>query len=54
MNIDREKLRRARRILGTKTDTEAVDKALDVVLSNAEIELAIDSIFGQIPKVDVS
>lgn len=49
MNIDREKLRKARRALGTKTDTEAVDRALDMVLSNAEINAAIDSIFGSFP-----
>jgi hypothetical protein len=53
MHINRDKLRRVRRILGTKTDTEAVEKALDVVLSNAEIERAIDSVFGEIPDFKV-
>lgn len=48
MNLDREKIRRVRRALGTKTDTEAVDRALDVVLANAEIETSIDIAFGQI------
>ena len=48
MNLDREKVRRVRRALGTKTDTEAVDRALDVVLANAEIESAIDASFGQL------
>jgi Arc/MetJ family transcription regulator len=48
MNLDRDKVRRVRRALGTKTDTEAVDRALDVVLANAEIESAIDASFGQL------
>lgn len=48
MNLDKEKVRRVRRALGTKTDTEAVDRALDVVLANAEIESAIDASFGQL------
>ena len=48
LNLDREKVGRVRRALGTKTDTEAIDRALDVVLANAEIELAIDASFGQL------
>jgi hypothetical protein len=54
MNIDREKLRKARRVLGTKTDTEAVDKALDIVLSNAEINSTIDALFGQLPDFKIT
>jgi hypothetical protein len=54
MNINREKVRRVRRVLGTKTDTEAVDRALDVVLANTEINTAIDACFGQIPNFKVS
>lgn len=53
MNLDREKLRRVRRVLGTKTDTEAIDRALDVVIANSEIEEAIDLAFGQIPDFKV-
>ncbi len=49
MNLDRDKVRRVRRALGTKTDTEAIDRALDVVLANFEIQASIDSIFGQFP-----
>lgn len=49
MNIDREKLRDARRVLGTKTDTEAVEQALDLVLANAEVNAAIDAVFGRLP-----
>jgi hypothetical protein len=53
MNVNRDKLKRVRRILGTKTDTEAVEKALDVVLANSEIESAIDAVFGQFPDIKV-
>ena len=53
MNLDREKVRRVRRALGTKTDTEAIDRALDVVLANSEIQASIDSIFGQFPDFKV-
>lgn len=54
MNINREKLRKARRVLGTKTDTEAVDRALDIVLSNAEINATIDAVFGKLPEFKVT
>ena len=53
MNLDRDKVRRVRRALGTKTDTEAIDRALDVVLANSEIQASIDSIFGQFPDFKV-
>lgn len=54
MNLDKEKVRRVRRALGTKTDTEAIDRALDIVLANAEIESAIDASFGQLPNFKVT
>lgn len=53
MNIDRDKLRKARQALGTRTDTEAVDRALDLVLANSEINAAIDAAFGQLPDFSV-
>ena len=53
MNIDRSKVRRVRRILGAAPDPEAVDKALDSVLSNQEIRAAIDQAFGAIPDFEV-
>lgn len=48
LNLDRDKVRRVRRVLGSKTDTEAIDQALDVVLANAEVEAIIDASFGQL------
>ena len=53
MRINRDKLKRVRRILGANSDTEAIEKALDVVLANSEIGRAIDSIFGQMPEFKV-
>ncbi len=53
MNIDRSKVRRVRAILGAATDTEAVDKALDSVLANQEIQAAIDQTFGTLPEFEV-
>lgn len=35
--LDPVKIRRARKILGVSTDTEAVDKALELVIGNMEI-----------------
>jgi hypothetical protein len=35
--LDIGKIKRVKRILGAVTDTEAVDEALDIVISNAEI-----------------
>ena len=35
--LNREKIRRAKKILGASTDTETVNEALDMVIANAEI-----------------
>jgi hypothetical protein len=42
MDMDVEKLDAARRILGARTDTEAVDRALDVVILQGEVEAALE------------
>ncbi len=49
MEIDRDKLQRARRVLGARTDTETVDQALSLVIANQEIEQAINETFGSVP-----
>jgi hypothetical protein len=49
MEIDRSKLAKARRILGSDSDTQTVDRALDIVIANQEIESAIEASFGSIP-----
>ena len=42
MDIDVGKLQEARRILGTRTDTETVDQALDLVIFQGEVFSALD------------
>jgi hypothetical protein len=39
--LDQGKLDRARRILGAKTETEALDRALSIVVSEADIDTAL-------------
>jgi Bacterial antitoxin of type II TA system, VapB len=54
LNIDQEKLDRAKKVLGAGTETEAVDLALDQVLFVEEMgtgltalaELSIDPVFA--------
>jgi hypothetical protein len=42
MDMDTSKLRRARVLLGARTETETVDRALDLVLFQADLDNAID------------
>jgi len=42
MDMDARKLEAARRILGTSTDTETVDQALDLVAFHSEVFDALD------------
>ena len=53
MEIDGERLKRARRILGAKNDTQTVNGALALVIANQEIEDAIGEFFGAIPDIEV-
>ncbi len=41
LQLDQGKLNRARRILGAKTETETLERALDLVVSEAEIDTAL-------------
>jgi hypothetical protein len=54
MDIDRSKLAKARRILGSDTDTQTIDRALDMVIANQEIGSAIEAVFGSMPDFGVS
>ncbi len=49
MDMDAHKLERVRKIFGVPTDTQAVDRALEMVLANEEISQAIDEAFGAVP-----
>lgn len=42
MDMDPDKLRRARALLGARTETETVDRALDLVIFQADLDRAID------------
>ncbi len=44
MDMDTVKLRRARALLGARTETETVDRALDLVIFQADLESAIDGL----------
>lgn len=44
MDMDPEKLRRVRALLGTTTDTETVDKALELILFRKRFERAMNKL----------
>jgi hypothetical protein len=45
--LEQDKIRRVRKIVNAKTDTEAITKALDMVIDNAKIETMFRSIKGK-------
>jgi hypothetical protein len=47
IELDQGKLNRARRILGAKTETETPERALDIVVSGAEIDAALKKARGK-------
>ena len=47
VQLDQRKLDRARRLLGARTDTEALDRALDLVVTEAEIDRALRAARGK-------
>jgi len=47
VQLDQGKLNRARQILGAKTETEALERALDIVVSEAEIDTALRKARGK-------
>lgn len=46
LNIDQQKLDRVKDVLGTETETEAVDQALSVVLLREELVKGVERIAG--------
>lgn len=44
--LDQSKIDRARRHLGVETDTQAIDRALDLLLEDAAIAKVVESIGG--------
>ena len=53
LRIDAVKLKKAKRILGSGSDVDAVNKALAMVIANEEMESAIEKAFGSVPYFQV-
>jgi hypothetical protein len=47
VQLDQRKLDRARRALGARTETETLDRALDIVVTEADIDRALRSAHGK-------
>ncbi|MBI5402154.1 MAG: hypothetical protein HY959_02025 [Ignavibacteriae bacterium] len=45
--LDPEKIRTVRKITKSKTDTEAIDKAMDIVIADSEIRNVLLAIRGK-------
>lgn len=45
--LEQDKIRRVRKIVNAKTDTEAITRALDMVIDNTKIEMMLSSIKGK-------
>ena len=45
--LDPEKIRTVRKITKAKTDTEAIDKAMDMVIADTEIKNVLSSVKGK-------
>ena len=49
LRVDANKLKKAKRILGSDSDIDALNKALALVIANEEMESAIEKTFGSNP-----
>jgi hypothetical protein len=47
LNIDQDKLDRAVEILGARSETDAIDQALDLLIFREELSAGIDRIAGK-------
>ena len=47
VQLDQRKLDRARRVLGARTETETLDRALEVVVAEADIDRVLRSVRGK-------
>jgi hypothetical protein len=45
--LEQDKIKRVRKIVNAKTDTEAITKALDIIIDNTKIETMLRSIRGK-------
>jgi hypothetical protein len=51
--LDPQKIQRAKRALNAKTETDAIDKALDLVLAEEKIWNVMESLRGKIKIRDI-
>lgn len=47
VQLDQRKLDRARRVLGTRTETETLDRALDLVVTEADLDRVLRAARGK-------
>jgi len=47
VQLDQRKLDRARRVLGARTETETLERALDIVVAEADIDRVLRSARGK-------
>lgn len=47
VRLDQEKLNRAKHTIGAKTETEALDRTLDIVVAEAEIDAVLKEAQGK-------
>ena len=47
VQLNQDKLDRARRVLGARTETETLDRALDLVVTEADIDRALRKARGK-------
>jgi hypothetical protein len=47
LQLDQGKLNRAKRILGARTETEALDRALSIVVNEADIDKTLRKMRGR-------
>lgn len=45
--LEQDKIRRVRKIVNAKTDTEAITRALDIIIDNTKIETMLRSVKGK-------
>jgi hypothetical protein len=45
--LDPEKIEAVRKLTGSRTDTEAINKALDILIANSRIEKTLSTVKGK-------
>lgn len=48
LKLDQDKIDKVRKILGARTDTDAVDKALSQVIADTEIDMVLNKLAGKL------